>query len=571
MMLRSGGFCSIMMGIGLAVLLTASPADSADSVVVSAGLHGAASYMISNGDGTFSFQPSAQGLQSLSAGGINGNSYGNALGDFDNDGDLDYIMGGGDGRGYIYLFEGLGPGNQFRTPVPVGWWGFNEALYLMDMAVADFSGDGNLDFVISFDNHQTCSLYLGDGGLNFTYHSLDVTAPSTSTGADAADFNNDGHADFVIAPGARDFEFYVNLGRGDGTFDTLTFFSYNLTAYDGVAAADFDNDGHVDLAACFSDYLDVYLGQGNGSFTFSPSQRYYVGQYPNTALDNGDFDGDGNQDLVAASFGVAVYLGNGDGSFTFSSTLGSENSVQLWSVSADPFIANSEPAAVAEFSSPQVFVGETLEFFGSGSSDEDGQIVSYDWDFGDGSSGVGETVEHAYNDAGVYAVTLTVTDDRGATDSAAAEVAVVAPPPQKSAAIELMPIAAKIKSRHGKLDFKGKKKKWIKAKIKLPEGYDARDIDLASVCIFPTGDDTAVEFAYLDPKHDNKIHKTRKRHKSTRNLTVKFNRQAVGDLIKHPARQVNMKVTGYISHNGEALEFVGTGRLKIKVKKDADR
>jgi PKD repeat protein len=53
---------------------------------------------------------------------------------------------------------------------------------------------------------------------------------------------------------------------------------------------------------------------------------------------------------------------------------------------------------------------------GSGSNDPDGQVSSYAWDFGDGSTGTGATASHTYATAGSYQVTLTVTDDRGGTD-----------------------------------------------------------------------------------------------------------------------------------------------------------
>lgn len=57
-----------------------------------------------------------------------------------------------------------------------------------------------------------------------------------------------------------------------------------------------------------------------------------------------------------------------------------------------------------------------IEFNGSGSYDPDGELVSYLWDFGDGTYGNGVIVEHIYFVPGEYNVTLTVTDNFGATD-----------------------------------------------------------------------------------------------------------------------------------------------------------
>jgi PKD repeat protein len=64
------------------------------------------------------------------------------------------------------------------------------------------------------------------------------------------------------------------------------------------------------------------------------------------------------------------------------------------------------------------------DFDASGSYDPDGTIVSYEWDFGDGDTGSGETTSHTYAADGIYTVTLTVTDDRGATDTDTQPVAV---------------------------------------------------------------------------------------------------------------------------------------------------
>jgi large repetitive protein len=63
-----------------------------------------------------------------------------------------------------------------------------------------------------------------------------------------------------------------------------------------------------------------------------------------------------------------------------------------------------------------VSVSEAAIMDASASIDPDGQILSYEWDFGDGATGTGKTVEYAWNNAGVFQVTLRVIDDSG-TDS----------------------------------------------------------------------------------------------------------------------------------------------------------
>ena len=67
-------------------------------------------------------------------------------------------------------------------------------------------------------------------------------------------------------------------------------------------------------------------------------------------------------------------------------------------------VAPDEPAA-----------GTPVHFDASGSDDEDGELLEYWWDFGDGEAALGATVEHIFLESGTYTVTLTVADDDGAT------------------------------------------------------------------------------------------------------------------------------------------------------------
>lgn len=73
--------------------------------------------------------------------------------------------------------------------------------------------------------------------------------------------------------------------------------------------------------------------------------------------------------------------------------------------------------------------GLTCSFNGTGSSDPDGSVVNWSWSFGDGNTAGGPSPSHTYGSGGTYSVTLTVTDDDGATGSTSGQVTVSAPPP----------------------------------------------------------------------------------------------------------------------------------------------
>jgi subtilisin family serine protease len=72
--------------------------------------------------------------------------------------------------------------------------------------------------------------------------------------------------------------------------------------------------------------------------------------------------------------------------------------------------------------------GLACSFNASASSDPDGSIVAYAWTFGDGGTASGSTTAHTYSTAGTYSVTLTTTDDDGATGTTSKSVTVTSPP-----------------------------------------------------------------------------------------------------------------------------------------------
>src|SRR5207249_4413559 len=73
--------------------------------------------------------------------------------------------------------------------------------------------------------------------------------------------------------------------------------------------------------------------------------------------------------------------------------------------------------------SQTVSLGSPVALDGSASSDNTG-IISYAWDFKDGTTGMGTTVTHLYTDPGTYIVTLTVKDAAGNSDTASTTIIV---------------------------------------------------------------------------------------------------------------------------------------------------
>lgn len=88
---------------------------------------------------------------------------------------------------------------------------------------------------------------------------------------------------------------------------------------------------------------------------------------------------------------------------------------------------NKPPVASMEFAPTFGEAPLTVYFSAATSTDSDGQIVSYIWNFGDGTQGNGLFAEHEYTKKGSFVVTLTITDDKGASSSTKGTVFVIEP------------------------------------------------------------------------------------------------------------------------------------------------
>lgn len=116
---------------------------------------------------------------------------------------------------------------------------------------------------------------------------------------------------------------------------------------------------------------------------------------------------------AAGTYGVVLTVKDNDGL---------TDKVTTPIIVSSPVVANEKPSAIVSTDISQGGVPLTVTFDGSQSSDSDGSIASYNWDFGDGSTGSGATVQHSYASTGFFLASLQVTDNKGATDTAISEI-----------------------------------------------------------------------------------------------------------------------------------------------------
>jgi PKD repeat protein len=308
----------------------------------------------------------------------------------------------------------FGDGNSGTGPSPTHTYTsagmFNVTLMVMDDIGATDSAASTADIVAQPVNRPPVA---------------DANGPYTGTVGDSITF--DGSASNDPDGSIVDYSWDFGDGyTGSGETPTHTYSSDGNYTVTLTVMDDAGDTGTATSTASIGAVNQLPVANPNGPYTGTVATAV-------TLDSSGSNDPDGSIVDYSWDFGDG-YTGNGetpthsyssDGNYTATLTV-TDDAGDTVSATTTASIGAGNLPPVADPNDPyNGMAGVPVAFDGGASSDPDGTIVAYNWDFGDGKTGSGATPSHSYIAAGTFNVTLEVMDDSGAVDSAMTTATIV--------------------------------------------------------------------------------------------------------------------------------------------------
>ena len=258
-----------------------------------------------------------------------------------------------------------------------------------------------------------------------------ANGPYTAITNNAVQFSSAGSDD----PDGEIDSYSWNFGDGSSSDKANPSHSYASADSYTVTLTVTDNDGDSDSDSASVSITDPTSGnqnptaEANGPYSGTSGIAVSLSSAGSDDIDGSiasfawDF-GDGNSSTEENPAHIYVSAGNYNVSLTVTDDDGASDQDLTTVAISNPGTGNLTP--VANANGPYISTtGIVVIFSSAGSADSDGSIASYSWDFGDGSSSSAANPTHTYSAAGSYNISLTVTDNDGASSPASTTIATI--------------------------------------------------------------------------------------------------------------------------------------------------